>query len=86
MTGEIRKQIKQALAERGMSQVELARLSGIREDYVSKILRGERVSVPKDFAAILDTLNFQLFAVAKSDTKEFSLKLQPPEFVNSGLS
>ena len=70
MTDEIRKQIKQTLAEKKMSQVELARLSGIREDYVSKILRGDRIGVPKDFAMILDVLDVKLNVIPKSDANQ----------------
>ena len=65
MNAVIRQQIKDALAHKNLSQVALARLSGVREDYVSKVLRGERVSVPQEFAAMLDALDLELVAVPK---------------------
>lgn len=60
MNTKIRQQIKETLAHKDLTQSALAKLSGVREDYVSKILRGERVSVPQEFEAILDALNLEL--------------------------
>lgn len=60
MTDEIRKAVRERLREKGMSQSELANRSGVREDYVSKVLRGERVKVPGEFGAVLEALGLEL--------------------------
>ena len=60
MTKDIRKALRAELEVQNMTQAELAERSGVRQDYVSKILRGERVSVPSEFQRILDELGLEL--------------------------
>jgi transcriptional regulator with XRE-family HTH domain len=60
MNEAIRQQIKSVLAGKGLTQKELAQRSGVREDYISKMLRGERVKTPKEFSAILEVLGLEL--------------------------
>jgi transcriptional regulator with XRE-family HTH domain len=68
MNDRIRQALKDYLSTQNLTQKQLADLSNVREDYVSKVLRGERVSVPKEFAAMLDALNLELYVREKPST------------------
>lgn len=64
----IRQQIKDELKTERLTQKELAMKSGVREDYVSKVLRGERVSTPQEFQSILEALSLELIVRPKQKT------------------
>lgn len=68
MNDRIRQALKDALAIHNLTQKQFAHLSNVREDYVSKVLRGERVNVPREFAAMLDALNLELCVREKPST------------------
>lgn len=65
MNDSIRNQIKKKLKNRGYTQKSFAQEFGLSEDYVGKVLRGERVEVPEGFQKMLDALDFELVARSK---------------------
>jgi transcriptional regulator with XRE-family HTH domain len=67
MTDEVRNQIKQHLQREGITQAELAQQSGVRQDYVSKLLRGERGTIPKEWQKIVEALGYELTLKRKGE-------------------
>jgi transcriptional regulator with XRE-family HTH domain len=61
VTPAIRHKLKDILQERQLTHQDLANMSKVREDYISKILRGKRLFVPQKLAAILDALGLELY-------------------------
>jgi hypothetical protein len=58
MSVVVKIKIKEVLAERGMTQSELAKLSNLTETAVSKFVRGQGISINKEhLAKIASALN-----------------------------
>lgn len=58
MSVVVKIKIKEVLAERGMTQSELAKLSNLTETAVSKFVRGQGISINKEhLAKIASSLN-----------------------------
>jgi transcriptional regulator with XRE-family HTH domain len=60
----IRYVARQAVAEKGMTQEELAKLAGIKQATVSRLLTG-RLGKPGTWEQLLDALGLELVAVPK---------------------
>lgn len=67
MTNEIREHVRLEIAVRNLSQTEVEALSGVRADYVSKLLRGDRGQIPEEWIKLLDALDLKLYVRPKAE-------------------
>jgi transcriptional regulator with XRE-family HTH domain len=69
MNDKIRRAVRVSLAERDMSQTDLAEKIGVSRQYVSRIMQGQVGRIPEAWVRILDALELELTAVPKEDDK-----------------
>lgn len=69
MNEKIRRAVRVSLAERDMTQTDLAEKIGVSRQYVSRIMQGQVGKVPDAWVRILDALDLELTAVAREDDK-----------------
>lgn len=65
MNDTIRRAVRVRLAERDMTQADLAEKVGMKAQYVSNILTGKVGKIPAAWSKILDELGLELVAVPK---------------------
>lgn len=65
MNEQVRELVKQTMAERAITQGELARKTGLVRPAVSKLLNGSVGRVPENWQRILDALDLELIAIPK---------------------
>lgn len=68
MNERIRRSIRVSLAERDMTQADLARAIGMKPQYVSELLTGKAGKIPTAWTRVLDELGLELVAVKKGKT------------------
>lgn len=69
MNDRIRRAVRVSLAERDMTQADLARTVGMKPQYVSELLTGKAGKIPTAWTRVLDALDLELVAVKKSEAK-----------------
>jgi transcriptional regulator with XRE-family HTH domain len=67
MTNEIRKAVKVKLAEREMTQEQLAEKVSITRQQLSRMMQGKSALVPKSWQDIFDELGFELTLKPKGE-------------------
>jgi|GEM_PF-2711864 len=72
MNEGIRRAVRVSLAERDMTQSDLAEQIGVSPQYVSRIMQGQVGKIPPAWQRILDTLGLELVAVPKTRRRGFS--------------
>jgi transcriptional regulator with XRE-family HTH domain len=72
MNEGIRRAVRVSLAERDMTQSDLAEKIGVSPQYVSRIMQGQVGKIPPAWLRILDTLGLELVAMPKGSTRAFS--------------
>jgi len=65
MNEVVRRAVRVSLAERDMTQSELAEEIGVTPQYVSRIMQGQVGKIPPAWQRILDALGLELVAVPK---------------------
>src|SRR5690606_12269867 len=65
----IRRAVRVSLAERDMTQSDLAEKIGVSPQYVSRIMQGQVGKIPEAWVRILDALELELTAVPTEDDK-----------------
>lgn len=65
MNEGIRRAVRVSLAERDMSQTDLAEKIGVSRQYVSRIMQGQVGKIPPAWQRILDALDLDLVAVPR---------------------
>lgn len=66
MNEEVRTFVKTLMTDKGISQGELARRTGLARPVVTRLLSGTVGKVPENWQRILDELDVELIAVKKS--------------------
>lgn len=69
MNDRIRRAVRISLAERDMTQADLARDTGMKPQYVSELLTGKAGKIPTSWTRVLDALDLELVAVKKGTAK-----------------
>lgn len=72
MNEGIRRAVRVSLAERDMTQSDLAAEIGVTPQYVSRIMQGQVGKVPEAWQKILDALDLELVAIPKGSRRAFS--------------
>lgn len=72
MNDRIRRAVRVSLAERDMTQADLARLIEMKPQYMSELLTGKTGKIPNAWQRILDALGLELVAVPKVAARGFS--------------
>jgi len=65
MNERIRRAVRVSLAERDMSQADLARTTGMKPQYISELLTGKAGKIPRAWQRVLTALDLELVAVKK---------------------
>lgn len=65
MNDTIRRAVRVKLAERDMTQADLAERIGVTPQYVSRIMQGKVGKIPAAWSKILDELGLELVAAPK---------------------
>lgn len=66
MNEEITAAVREALAERNMTQTALAKQVGLEPNYLTSMLQGRRGKVPETWQKILEALDLKLLAAPRS--------------------
>ncbi len=66
----IRRSVRVALAERDMTQRDLAEKLGIAPQHVSDLIRGKTGKIPASWQKMLEALDLELVAVPKARADE----------------
>ncbi len=67
MTDEIRHAVKVALAQKRLTQGELAQRIGVSPVHLSRMMKGKRSSVPEAWQRVFDELGLELTVKAKGE-------------------
>lgn len=67
MTDQVRKAVKERMAQLGMSQGDLAEKLHMERVNLNRILTGRSGKIPESWQRILDSLGLELIVVPKSD-------------------
>jgi transcriptional regulator with XRE-family HTH domain len=78
MDDSIRSAFRDILRQRRVSQAELAEMSGLRPDYVSKVLRGESGNMPDSWKQMLNAMGLELVVQPKATTDTVSWDRKEP--------
>ena len=70
MNEKIRKGVKVALAQNGMTQSQLATEVGLTPQYLSQIMTGQRGDVPEAWQKIFDRLGLELVVREKAEAEQ----------------
>lgn len=70
MNDRIRRAVRVSLAERDMTQADLARAVGMKPQYVSELLTGKAGKIPAAWQRVLAELDLELVAVSKSELRK----------------
>jgi hypothetical protein len=65
---DVRKATRRVIEDRGLSQSQLERVSGLRADYISKLLRGDKGEAPPSWITLLEALDLELKVVPKGES------------------
>lgn len=65
MNDRIRRAVRVSLAERDMTQGDLAQRIGVTPQYMSRIMQGKVGKIPAAWTKVLDELGLELVAVPK---------------------
>ena len=66
-------EIRRAMAEQGLTQVELSRRTGVPQPRISSLISGDRGKFPRELLRVLDALGLKLAATPIKPSTEHAI-------------